>query len=106
MTWWKVEGTALISWIHDLHNIIGSGAVKHHKGYVEVYSSCIDREGDVPLCEFLLAAKSDEDCGATMDVSFIYVHLLQSIEKDDIGGRVVVSEYSLDPTVGYEQRDD
>ena len=41
-----------------------------------------------------------------MDVSFIDVHLLQNIEKDDIGGRAIVNEYSLDPTVGYEQRDD
>ena len=41
-----------------------------------------------------------------MDVRFIYVHLLQSIKKDDIGGRAIVDEYSLDPTVGYEQRDD
>ena len=48
-------------------------------------------------------SEPDEDCGATMDVGFINVHLIQSIEKDDIGGRVVVNEYSLDPAVGYEQ---
>ena len=33
-----------------------------------------------------------------MDVRFIYVHLFQCIEEDDIGGRVVVNEYSLDPS--------
>ena len=41
-----------------------------------------------------------------MDVGFINVYLIQSIEKDDIGGRAIVNEYSLDPAVGYEQQDD
>ena len=87
-------------------NIIGWGAIEHHKGDVEINSIHVDRKGDVPQCEFLLAAKPDEDYGATMDVRFICVHLLQSIEKDDIGGRAAVNVYSLDSVVNYEQWDD
>ena len=73
---------------------------------MEVDSNRVDRESDIPQSEFLLTHEPDEDCGATMDVSFINVHLLRSIEKDDIGGGAIVNGYSLDPTVGYEQRDD
>ena len=56
---------------------------------MEVDSGYIDQEGDVPQCELLLAAESDEDCRATVDVSFIDVHLLQGTEKDGIGGGAV-----------------
>ena len=73
---------------------------------MEVESSRVVWEGDVAQCELLLAAKPDEDCGAMMNMRFIYIHLLQSIEEDNVGGRAVVNEYSLDPAVGYEQRDD
>jgi len=69
---------------------------------VEVDSSRVHREDNVPQSEFFLAAELDEDCGMTMDVSFVYVQLLQSIEKDDIGWKVVVNEYPLDLAVGYE----
>ena len=41
-----------------------------------------------------------------MDVGLIYIHILQSIKEDDVGGRAIFNEYSLDPTVAYEQRDD
>ena len=61
---------------------------------MEIDFSHVDREGDVPQCEFLFTVEPNEDCEATMDVRLIYVHLLQSIEKDDIGGRAVVNEYS------------
>ena len=62
---------------------------------MEIDSSHVNLEGDVPQCEFMLAIEPDVDGGATMDVSFIYVHLLQSIVKDDVGGRVIVNEYLL-----------
>ena len=73
---------------------------------MEVDSGCVDWEDDVPQCEFLFAVEPDKDYGLTMDVGLIYVHLLQSVEEDDVGGRAIVNKYSLDPTVGYEQRDD
>ena len=57
---------------------------------MEVDSSHVDREDDVPQCEFLFTAESDEDCGVTMDMGLIYVHLLPSIKQDDVGGRAVV----------------
>jgi len=60
------------------------------KVIVEVDSSCVDWEGDVPQCKRLLTAESDEDCKVMMDVSFINVHLLQGTEEDDIGGGVIV----------------
>ena len=63
---------------------------------MEVDSGCVDREGDVSQSEFLLAAEPNEDCGVTMDVSFVDVHLLQGIEEDDIGGRAIVNKYPLD----------
>ena len=62
---------------------------------MEVDSGCVDREGDVTQCELLLAAKSDEDCRAIVDVSFIDVHLLQGTEEDDIGGGAVVDSILL-----------
>ena len=73
---------------------------------MELNSSCVDQECDVPQCEFLFATELNEDCGATMDVGLIYVHLLQSIEEDGIGGGAVVNKYSLDPAISNEQRDD
>ena len=73
---------------------------------MKVDSSSIDREGDVSQSKFLLAVEPDEDRGVTMDVGLIYIHFLQRIEEDDIGGRAVINEYSLDFVVGYEQQDD
>ena len=73
---------------------------------MEVDSSRVDWEGDIPPCEFLFATEPNEDFGATMDVRFTYVHLLQSIKEDDVGGIAVVNKYPIDPTVGYEQQDD
>ena len=70
---------------------------------MEVDSSHVDREDDVPQCEFLFTAEPDEDCGSTMNVGLIYVHLLQSIEEDDVCGRAIVSEYFIDTAVDYEQ---
>ena len=69
---------------------------------MEVDSSHVDREGDVPQCKFLFAAELDENCGATMDVGLIYVHFLQSVEENDVGIKAVVNKYYLDPTVCYE----
>ena len=57
---------------------------------MEVDSSRVDREGDVPQCELLLTVESDEDCRAMMDVSFIDVHLFEGAKKDYIGGGTIV----------------
>ena len=73
---------------------------------MEIDSGCVDWESDVPQCELLFAAESDQDCGATVDVSLVDVYLFQGAEEDDIGGRTVVDQYSFDQAVGDEQRDD
>ena len=57
-------------------HIVGCGTVEHYKGDMEVDSGCVDWEGDVPQCELMFAAESDQDYGAMVDVSFIDVHLL------------------------------
>ena len=41
-----------------------------------------------------------------VDVSLVDVHLFQGAEEDDIGGRTIVDQNSLNPAVSDEQGDD
>ena len=58
------------------NDIVSNRTVQHNEGNVEVDSNRIDQEGDVPQHKLLFTAEPNEDCGATMDVRLIYVHLL------------------------------
>ena len=51
----------------------------------------------------MFAAEPNEDCGATVDVRFIYVYLPQSIKENDVCGETIVNKNPLNPAVGYEQ---
>ena len=51
----------------------------------------------------MFAAKTNKDCGASVDVRFIYVYLPQSIKEDDVCGGAVVNKNPFNPAVGYEQ---
>ena len=59
---------------------------------MEVDFSCVDQNSDGSQCKLIFAVEPNEDCGAMMDVRFIYVHLPQSIKEDDVCGGAIVNK--------------
>ena len=56
-------------------DVVSLRTVDHDKSNVEVDSSSIDREGDVPQCKLLFTTEPNEDRGVAMDMGLINVHL-------------------------------
>ena len=48
---------------------------------MEVDFGCVYWKGIVPQCEFLLAVELDEECGVTVDVSFIEFISFRALRK-------------------------
>ena len=65
-------------------DVVGSWAVQHTKGYMEVHSIDVDWKSDISLGELLLPTESGEDARVGVDVGLFILHSsfpLEPLEK-------------------------